>query len=73
MVSIVLTNVNFPVSKVKRTTIKVKQQGKKKTPEERSLFNEARLLHEYYRQVNPLTGEIDLIEKLSLIKIGLSK
>lgn len=64
LVSIVLTNVNFPVSKVKRTTIKVKQQGKKKTPEERSLFNEARLLHEYYRQVNPLTGEIDLIEKL---------
>ena len=52
-------------SKVERKVINVSQAGKKKTPEERTLFNEARLLHEYYRQVNPLTGEISEADKLA--------
>ncbi|MBV1887832.1 MAG: hypothetical protein KUG51_00925, partial [Urechidicola sp.] len=53
-----------PISKVERKEIKVTQAGKKKTPEERALFSEARILHEYYMQVNPLTGEIPRAEKI---------
>jgi len=53
-----------PVNKVERKDIQVTQQGKKKTPEERALFNEARVLHEYYMQVNPITGEIPASEKI---------
>lgn len=52
-------------NKIERKVIAVSQAGKKKTPEERVLFDEARLLHEYYRQVNPLTGEISRIDKLA--------
>lgn len=51
-------------SLIERKVISVLQKGKKKTPEERAIFNEARVLHEYYRQVNPLTGEVSLNEKL---------
>ena len=53
-----------PINKVERKEIKVTQTGKKKTPEERALFNEARVLHEYYMQVNPVTGEIPKSEKI---------
>jgi hypothetical protein len=55
---------NAPVSKVERKEIKVTQTGKKKTLKERALFNEARVLHEYYMQVNPNTGEIPRSEKV---------
>ncbi|HBD25825.1 T9SS sorting signal type C domain-containing protein [Flavobacterium sp.] len=51
-------------SKIKRKVIYVTQAGKKKTLEERALFNEGRLLYEYYRQVNPLTGRISANDKL---------
>lgn len=54
-----------PTNKVERKEIKVTQAGKKKTPEERALFNEARELHEYYMQVNPITGVIPRSEKIS--------
>lgn len=50
--------------KVERKVITVSQKEKKKTMEERALFDEARVLHEYYRQVNPLTGEVSLDDKL---------
>ena len=39
-------------------------EDEEKTPEERALFTEERLLYEYYRQVNPLTGKIPRDEKL---------
>ena len=51
-------------SKIKRKVIYVTQAGKKKTLEERALFSEGRLLYEYYRQVNPLTGKISANDKL---------
>jgi hypothetical protein len=53
-----------PINKVERKEIKVSQAGKKKTSEERALFSEARELHEYYMQVNPITGEIPRNEKI---------
>jgi len=54
---------NTEISKVERQIINPTQKGKKKTLEERALYNEARDLHEYYRQVNPLTGKIPLEQK----------
>lgn len=39
-------------------------EDEEKTPEERALFVEERLLYEYYRQVNPITGKIPREEKL---------
>jgi len=53
-----------PISKVERKDIQVTQAGKKKTSEERALFSEARELHEYYMQVNPISGEIPRSEKI---------
>ncbi len=46
------------------------QKGKKKTPEERALFDEARLMHEYYRQLNPLTGEVPLEAKIEEVNMS---
>ncbi|MCP4440021.1 MAG: T9SS type A sorting domain-containing protein [Aureispira sp.] len=43
---------------VEQITINPSKAGKKKTPEERSQFHLARVLYEYYLQVNPFTGEI---------------
>ncbi|MCF7559175.1 T9SS type A sorting domain-containing protein [Sabulilitoribacter multivorans] len=51
------------VVKIERKTINPTHAGKKKTLEERALYNEARNLHEFYRQVNPLTGVIPKEEK----------
>jgi hypothetical protein len=55
--------VDVQISKIERKIINPTQKGKKKTLEERALYNEARDLHEYYRQVNPLTGEIPFEQK----------
>jgi len=51
------------VQPVERIVITPTQQGKKKTLDERAMFNEARLLEEYYKQVNPITGTISMSEK----------
>ena len=51
------------VKKIERKNVVVAQKGDKKTPEERALYNEARELHEFYRQVNPITGEVPIAEK----------
>lgn len=44
-------------------TALTKEKGKKKTKEERALFSEARLLHEFNRQANPVTGTISKLDK----------
>lgn len=49
--------------KIERIKIAPTQKGKKKTLEERALYNEARDLYEFYRQVNPNTGIISKTEK----------
>ena len=51
------------ISKVERTYIRPTQKGKKKTIDERAMFSDARILDEYYKQVNPLTGEISKTDK----------
>ncbi len=53
---------------VERVDLRPTQKGKKKTLEERTMFSEARLLHEYYRQVNPITGEISKADKADELK-----
>lgn len=45
-----------------------KKKGKKKTPDERAMFHWARVMHEYYRQVNPLTGTVSKADKFAAIK-----
>jgi Secretion system C-terminal sorting domain len=64
------------ISKIQKKEIIPTQKGKKKTPEERALYNEARDLYEYYRQANPLTGVIPrdqkLLEKQQSIKAKLT-
>jgi hypothetical protein len=55
------------VNKIERKTFKTSQNEEKKeekSPEERARFAEERLLYEYYRQVNPITGKISKEEKL---------
>lgn len=52
------------ISKIEKKIINPTQKGKKKTPEERVLFNEARVLDEFYRLANPLTGDIPRDQKL---------
>ncbi|WP_418602468.1 T9SS type A sorting domain-containing protein [Hwangdonia sp.] len=49
--------------KIERKSINPTQKGKKKTLEERALYDEARNLYEYYRQVNPNTGVISKADK----------
>ncbi|VAV83959.1 hypothetical protein MNBD_BACTEROID02-1071 [hydrothermal vent metagenome] len=64
------------ISKIQKKEIILTQKGKKKTPEERALYNEARDLYEYYRQANPLTGVIPrdqkILEKQQSIKAKLT-
>lgn len=48
---------------IERKSINPTQKGKKKTLEERALYDEARNLYEYYRQVNPNTGVISKEDK----------
>ncbi len=52
------------VSKIERKIISPTQKGKTKTAEERALFDEARVLDEFYRLANPLTGDIPRDQKL---------
>ncbi|TXE06265.1 T9SS type A sorting domain-containing protein [Seonamhaeicola algicola] len=59
----VSNNDNQKIVKVERKNINPTKKGKKKTPEERALYNEARNLYEYYRQVNPNTGIISKNDK----------
>jgi Secretion system C-terminal sorting domain len=70
------TEIKQRISKVQKKDIIPTQKGQKKTPEERALYDEARDLHEYYRQVNPLTGEIPrdqkVLEKQQSIKAKLT-
>lgn len=56
------------VVKIERKVINPTQKGKKKTLEERALYNEARNLYEYYRQVNPNTGIIPVAQKKMELK-----
>lgn len=51
------------VVEIERKVINPTKKGKKKTTKERALYNEARNLYEYYRQVNPNTGKISKAEK----------
>ncbi|HEX9826012.1 MAG TPA: hypothetical protein VGA80_05390, partial [Flavobacteriaceae bacterium] len=51
-------------NKIERKTFKIAHDDDGKSPEARARFTEQRLLYEYYRQVNPLTGEIPKEEKL---------
>ena len=51
------------VVKVERIKIKPTQKGRKKTLEERALYDEARNLYEFQRQVNPISGIIPAAEK----------
>jgi hypothetical protein len=63
---VITNNYQSPVQnivKIERKVIIPSQKGKKKTMEERALYNEARDLYEYYRQVNPITGVISKTEK----------
>ncbi len=50
-------------SKIERKIINPTKKGKKKTLEERALYNEARSLYEFYRRANPNTGDIPKTEK----------
>ena len=52
-----------PSNKVERKVFAPTQKGKKKTLDERAEFSQARLMHEYYRQVNPITGEVSKTDK----------
>ncbi len=51
-------------NKIERKTFKNAEREEGETLEERALFDEQRFLYEYYRQANPLTGEIPKTEKL---------
>lgn len=51
------------ISKIERKIITPTQKGKKKTAEERVLFNEARVLDEFYRLASPITGDIPRDQK----------
>lgn len=44
-------------------SLKPEKKGKKKTNDERAMFHLARELHEYYMQVNPLTGIVSKQDK----------
>jgi hypothetical protein len=54
-------SLNFDL--VRRVSLKPEKKGKKKTNEERAMFDLARELHEYYRQVNPTTGTVSKADK----------
>jgi len=54
-------SLNFDL--VRRVSLKPEKKGKKKTNEERAMFDIARELHEYYRQVNPTTGTVSKADK----------
>ncbi|WP_033961225.1 T9SS type A sorting domain-containing protein [Psychroserpens jangbogonensis] len=63
VVLVPFTNQQELVSKVERKVFTPTQKGEKKTMDERAEFSEARLMHEYYRQVNPITGEVSKSDK----------
>ncbi len=50
-------------NKIERKTLKINTLEKETSPDERARFAEERFLYEYYRQVNPLTGDIPKAEK----------
>ncbi|MEH6535305.1 MAG: T9SS type A sorting domain-containing protein [Psychroserpens sp.] len=52
-----------PSNKIERKVFAPTQKGEKKTMDERAEFSDARMMHEYYRQVNPITGEISKSDK----------
>lgn len=52
-----------PSNKIERQVFAPTQKGEKKTMTERAAFSQARLMHEYYRQVNPITGQISKSDK----------
>lgn len=72
VVVLVMVNKEKPVAeqtvKIERKIINPTKKGKKKTLEERALYNEARNLYEYYRQVNPNTGIISKSDKNQELK-----
>jgi len=45
-------------NKIEQKTAEITQREETESAEERARFTEERLLYEYYRQMNPLTGEI---------------
>ena len=49
-------SLNFDLAR--HVSLKPEKKGKKKTNDERAMFDLARELHEYYRQVNPTTGTV---------------
>lgn len=57
-----------PKQVVERKHFHPTKKGKKKTMDERYAFTEARIMHEYYMQVNPITGTIPEAEKKLEIK-----
>jgi hypothetical protein len=65
LATLVIAGMFFLTEKEKPKTLKVETsiKKKKKTQEERRLFAEERVLHEFNMQKNPLTGEIPLEEK----------
>lgn len=54
---------NKPKQIVERKQYNPTKKGKKKTQDERYAYQEARLMYEFYMQVNPLTGTISSEEK----------
>jgi photosystem II stability/assembly factor-like uncharacterized protein len=51
------------INKVERKSYKIVENEEEETPEARARFVEERFLYEYYRQVNPITGDIPKAQK----------
>ena len=51
------------INKVERKSYKIVENEEEETPEARARFVEERFLYEYYRQVNPISGDIPKAQK----------
>jgi len=58
-----INNPKHPIRTIETKVTSLDQKEPKKTLEERARFHEARVLHEFNFQVNPLTGNIPLAQK----------
>ena len=58
--------INFDL--VRKIKMNPTKKGKKKTQDERAMFHWARVMHEYYQQVNPITGTVSRADKAAEMK-----